>query len=104
MLVLRGMGQGCPPSPPVSIPGHTALALVLPPRSLAGAGCSSVLLVGPSWGWLKPKPVSLSVHVEEEGAIPTHDRKRNKIQELQVRYSLWVPRLSRAVYSNRSVI
>ena len=98
MLVLRGTGKGCPPSPPISIAGHTALAFGLPPRSPAGAGCSSVLSVGPLGGRLKASCVSLDIHVGEEGGIPMHDRKRNKIQELQVKYSLWVPRLSRAVY------
>lgn len=99
MLVLHGMGQV---ALPLSIAGHAALALVLPARSPAGADCSSVLSVGPSG--LKASLVSLKVHVEEEGGIPMHDTKRNKIQELQVKYSLWVPRHSRAVYPNRSVI
>lgn len=100
MSVLHRMGQGCPPSPPDSIAGRTALAFVLPPHSPAGASCSSVLLMGPSEGRLKPSPVSLSILVGEEGGIPMHDRKRNKIQELQVKYSVWVPRFSRAVYPN----
>lgn len=100
MSVLHRMGQGCPPSPPDSIAGRTALAFVLPPHSPAGASCSSVLLMGPSEGRLKPSPVSLSILVGEEGGIPMHDRKRNKIQELQIKYSVWVPRFSRAVYPN----
>lgn len=97
MLILHGTGQRCPSSP-ISI----SLAFVLLPCSAAGAGCSSVLSAGPSGGWLKASLVSLKIHMREGGGIPMHDRKRNKIQELQVKYSLWVPRLSRAVYPSLS--